>query len=265
MGIKKRLIFHFYITDNIFSSKISNLHFKCLSKYSGIFDEAIFVLSIDDINKNELIAYVKKRLIDCGFFKNVSFHVVQNSYLRESETFYNYVADKLNELDGLTFFGHSKGVGNEVEGKANESVVEWIKAAYFLNFNYISEMETLLIGSPYSITYGALKCSWDEIENRNKWIYSGTFFWVNAQRMANYAEKNNLKISAPNNRYYSETFCGEILPLMYESVSHEAYYLFGEGCKNWYNNSFLYIDYFLVTENDKEEYKKFKEELSDEK
>lgn len=264
MNAKKKIIFHFYITKNVINSKISNLHFKCLSKYSGVFDEALFILSINDISRTDLINYVKKRLIDCGFNKNVTFETVQNTPLRESATFYEYIASKLESIQELVFFGHSKGVGNEIEGKANESVVEWIKAAYFLNLQYISEVDSLLIEKPYSLSYGALKCSWDEIDNKNKWIYSGTFFWLNCQRLWRYLNKNGIEIKAPVDRYYSELFCGECIPLNRESVSHDAYYLYGDGCQYWYNNSFVYIDYFLCEEQDKENYKNFKNEIDNE-
>lgn len=259
--INTRLIFHFYVTENIGRSNVSELHFKCLKRYSSIFDSATFIISLDDIDNIELIKYVKERLIDCGFYKNVTFCVIKNNELRETSTFYDFIVSKLDSLDGLTFFGHSKGVGNEIEGRANESVIEWIKAAYFLNMEYFSEVIELLVEKPYGITYGALKCSWDDIDNANKWIYSGTFFWLNAQRFKRKVERDFICFKKPDDRYYSELFCGEHIKLERESLSHEAYFLFGNGCKNWYENSNIYIPYFLLTDEDKEKYKKFKEDI----
>lgn len=261
MKVNKNLVFHFYVTENIRESYISELHFKCLKNYSSVFDSATFIISLDNVENVELINYVKNRLIDCGFYKNVTFHIVKNNELRESSTFYDFIASKLDELYGLTFFGHSKGVGNEIEGKANESVIEWIKAAYFLNLSYISEVVELLVEKPYGISFGALKCSWDEIDNANKWIYSGTFFWLNTQRLKRALEKKGIKVKKPDDRYYSELFCGEYISVERESVSHEAYFLFGNGCKNWYEKSNIYIPYYLLLDEDKENYKKFKEKL----
>lgn len=260
-----RLVFHFYASENIFSSEISEIHFKCLSRYSELFDSAVFIISVDDTNRTDIINYVKNRLIEGGYYNNVTFHIIKNNELRETATFYDFIASKLGDLDGLTFFGHSKGVGNEIDGVANESVKEWIKASYFLNMAFFDEVIELLVEKPYGISYGALKCSWNEIDNANKWIYSGTFFWLNTQRLKRFLDKRNVNIKKPDDRYYSELFCGEHLPIERASVSHEAYYLFGDGCKKWYDNAPMYIDYYLLTDQDKEKYKVFKTEIEDEK
>jgi hypothetical protein len=262
METKLRLIYHFYAFDGMQNSPTCELHFACLSEYSKVFTESIFVISVDDVSNNELINYVKRRLIECGFVNNVSFIIKQNSAWQETETFYEMVVKKLGKLDGLTFFAHSKGVGNELDGRFNmEEIHQWIVALYFLNLNYVNEVIHCLIRSPFMMSYGALKCSWDDIENKNKWIYSGTFFWINAQRIHAMLERNGTEVPTPNNRYYSECFLGDVLTISPQSTSHDSWYLFGDECQGWYHMASKYIPNYFHRDDEIKEYNTFKNKV----
>ena len=257
-----RLIFHFYVFDGMQDSKVCNLHFACLSEYSKIFTESVFVLSIDDVNNTEALDYAKKRIIESGFVDNVKFIVVKNNEWQETGTFYDMVVKKLDDLDGLTFFAHSKGVGNERSGEFKmEEIYQWIIALYFLNLRYVDEVVHTLIRSPFLKTYGALKCSWEDIENKYRWIYSGTFFWMNTKRIYAYAQRHNIEIPTPHNRYYSECFLGDILEINYDSTSHGSWYLIGDNVQGWYHMASKYIDCYLLTDDDKKEYYEFKDKM----
>lgn len=259
---KQRLIFHFFVADNVKSSEVAELHFACLSKYAHIFNEALFILTANNIENNDNIDYVKTRLIDCGFCDNVKFVVEENESLRESGTFYKYVVKQMNKLDGLTFFGHSKGVGNELSGEFNmDEIHAWIAAAYFLNLDYMDEVRKCLLESPFHMTFGSLKCSWEDIENRYRWIYSGTFFWINAQRLYAYLERHGIEIPTPHNRYYSECFLGDVIDINYYSCSHDMWYLIGDGCQGWYHKATAYIDSYLRSDEDKARYKEYIKEV----
>lgn len=262
METKFRLIYHFYAFDGMQNSPTCELHFACLSEYAKIFTESFFVISVNDVENYGLIDYVKGRLVDCGFHNNVNFIVKKNGEWQETETFYEMVAKKFGELDGLTFFAHSKGVGNEKEGIFNmDEIHQWIIALYFLNLNYVNEAVQCLIRSPFMMSFGALKCSWEDIENKYKWIYSGTFFWINGQRIAAMMERNNIKLPTPHNRYYSECLLGDILTLDIQSTSHDAWYLYGDDCQRWYNMASTYIPNYLHSDKDFEEYNTFKDKV----
>ena len=257
-----RLVYHFYAFDGMQNSKTCELHFACLSEYAKIFTESLFVIAVEDTSRTDLTDYVKKRLIDCGFVNNVKFEVIKNNEWQETATFYDKVVKRMDKEEGLTFFAHSKGIGNEIDGRFNmDEIHQWIIALYFLNLSYMKDVVQTLIRSPFLMTYGALKCSWEDIENKYRWIYSGTFFWLNGQRIMSYLKRYNIEVPTPHNRYYSECFLGDILTIDYQSTSHGSWYLYGDDCQGWYHMASKYIDYYLLTDEDRENYKLFKDKM----
>jgi hypothetical protein len=62
--MKKKLVFYFYITRENVNSEVYRVHYACLEKYIGIFDEVLFVISVDDVNDFELINSFEHRLTD---------------------------------------------------------------------------------------------------------------------------------------------------------------------------------------------------------
>ena len=266
MHTTKRLVYHLYLYEGCFESKVYKLHFACLSRFAKIFDNAIFVLSLDDVNNETLIKTAEKLVLEKVPVKDTKFIIKQNDLYREAGTFYSEVVDNLDEFDGITFFGHVKGAGNEFSPKQDMiQIYHWVIAAYYLNLAYMDEVEWFLVTSPSFNVYGALKCYWPDVENKYCWLFSGTFFWLNCQRISGFLKKHEIPIPPLNNRYCAETFCGNIFEFDNVQVgSHKIRHVIGdpnERCMNWYKRAEEFIELFFDDEGEKQEYYKFRDEI----
>lgn len=265
MNFNKRLVYHLYLYDGCFNSKVYKLHMACLSHFSYIFNQAIFVLALNDTENIELIKTAEKKIFENIHIDDIKFVVKENDDFREAKTFYDEIVNKMSELDGITFFGHIKGAGNEMEQSIDmEQVYNWIIAAYYLNFVDMNGVEWYLFSSPSFKTYGSLKCTWKDIENKYEWIYSGTFFWLNAQRIYLYLKNNEIEIPPLNNRYCAETFCGNILPFNNaETASFNLRHCVGnenEKFMNWYKYATSFIEMYL-NDDIKSDYYNFRDNM----
>lgn len=247
--VYKNLVFHFYTFEGFRDNEAIKLHLNCLKYYSDIFDNALFVISVDDVNNTELIKETEHAIIDCGF-KDVRFKVVENDVYREAKTFKVEIMDKLTSYEGITFFGHTKGVSNMSIKEVNkESVLKWIAGMYFLNLHFVDEAENLLIGQFRTCFYGAYKVISKKVENKNNTWYAGTFFWVNTNRLANNIKQRKIEIPNLHDRGYAEFVTGELDVL----GSHGWLYLFPFN----YNEAGSRLSFLL--DNDEEVVKKYKE------
>lgn len=261
----KRLVFHFFVPENWKELKVVRLHLNCLKHYSFIFDEALFVISVDDVNNNALITEFEHTLLDLGFRKSIKFQVRQNTKFYESKTLNDEIIEKLDTLDGITFFGHSKGIGNEMFNDLEwEQLKTWVAGLYFLSLEYYYEAENKLYGVK-AITYGPFKTYWKDYDNVYHWVYSGTFFWVNTRRLYDKIQRENKKIRFCNDRFFSELFLGDILPFDKQTShsnivsSHNESYLYGE-----YVDYYTYVtEYFkmICNENDCNKFSRFLKEI----
>ena len=151
----RRLIFSFYATENFEENIANRLHFKCLERYSGVFDEVIICIISDDLNKKDIIRKAKKRLLDI-FACKIIFKTYSNTAYGESVVFENEIVKQLKTLGGITFFAHNKGVSN-IENKIcdKNSVLRWIFGMYYLNLEDVDDVETKLMHSLNGLFYGA--------------------------------------------------------------------------------------------------------------
>lgn len=259
------MIFHFYVPDNWKELKSVKLHFNCLKYYIDIFDEVLFVLSVNNPDDKEFIVDFELALLkNLSFHKNIQFKVVENHCLYESKTLYDELVSKMDQLDGLTFFGHSKGIGNELFGKIDfEQLEYWLCGMYFLSLNFIREVESNLYGV-WGITYGPFKSTWKELDNKYHWIYSGTFFWINAQRMYDKIKRENIELRHCDDRFFSELFLGDICDFnrdvnsVNKICSHCNSYLIDSN--NYYDYCSEYLK-MLLHEGDLNDLYEFKEKV----
>lgn len=263
MHTVRRLVYHLYIYNGCFESKVYKLHLALLSNFAHIFDQAIFVLSLDNTNDEQLINFAEKTVLEKIFVKDIKFIVRKNDRYREAATFYTDIAEKLSKLDGITFFGHIKGAGNEFNKDIDmNQIYSWVIALYYFNLKYMDEVEYYLITHPSFNIYGALKCKWNNIENKYSWIYSGTFFWINGQRAYMHMKNNEIDMPPLNNRYCAETFCGNIFKFNNaEAASHKLFhYIASEDTLflNWYKYADVFIEDFLNDEN-REDFHNFRD------
>lgn len=233
--VKRRLIFYFYATPGYKTNPAYKMHFACLKRYSKLFDKAKFFISVDDLENRELIAEVASKIVSCGFVENTEFIVVKNDIYRESGIFKQEIADKLDELEGLTFFGHTKGVSNALNPNYNlDSILKWIFGCYYLSLEFMEEVHNQMqVYQPkyQRLFYGSfLKEVLPENEGGTKYgaEYEGTFFWINCQPLKDYMDENEISLPRNFGRFYSERFPGEIFPINVHVGSFHLRYFMGD-------------------------------------
>lgn len=265
----KRLLFHFFAFRGMEDFISYHIHMKCLEHYCHVFNEAIFVICVNDTNDTELIHSVESSLMNMGYDKNVKFIVKENTPFQESDTFYNELALKLGDYDGLTFFGHTKGFGNEMEARSKsskitmedmeKSIFYWIVGLYYFCLSNIEEIENYLYHTAEPTSYGAFKTKRDDIDTKYKWIYSGTFMWLNTQKLKHIIYLGKEKLPPFYNRYYSEQFCSEVIPFNDSRSFMNAYVA---NCGNFYTETLEMIYAFLLYNDDEiNKFKTFYEEM----
>jgi hypothetical protein len=214
---KIRLIFSFYLTNKWEENEINRLHLRLLSNYISRFDEVIFCLIIDNDIEAEVIKDFERRIIgECK--KDVIFKTYKNTNYRESLVLYEEIAKKLEDLDGLTFFAHNKGMSDCF---SIDSVKMWVCALYYFSFEV--ELPYYQLNGPLS--FGPLKfyCCNDFFgsgaKSKYDWYYAGTFFWLKCQQLDFFMKCNNEEVPKMTNRWYSEMFLGNVVPY-YEGWSY---------------------------------------------
>lgn len=212
--MKKKLIFNFYVFPDWLNGevgKINEIHLRCLKEYIHIFDEVMFVITMDDTNNIKLINEVKGKILDFFIKGQITIRIEKNTKLREAVTFYKEVVKKLGE-DDLVFFAHNKGITN-IKKDNKESIYYWIYGMYFYCLNFIDDVESALIGDN-GISYGAFfaQCKLNKCIKYG-WMYSGNFYWLNSKKVKNYMDNNNIAVPPLDNRMYGEQFIGNIVAM----------------------------------------------------
>ena len=242
-----RLIYHMYIKG--FDNVVSKIHFYCLEKYINVFNEALFVISLDDVDDTDLISSIETRITSLGFKGNLNFKIIKNDpYKREAETFYYEIVKKLYDLDGITFFAHSKGYSNRV----NTNLCRWIAAMYFFSLDdlIIGQVKDHLLEKP-GFMFDGFNPVFDDktfenhplwyCKNLYHWLYHGSIYWMNTQKIANYLNRESSQIPKLTDRFYAEAFPGNVCPFDTECVGFTTDY-YGKYFPYWYDNANYYIE-----------------------
>lgn len=228
--MKKTLVFRFFVPSEYKENIAIRIHLECLRRYSHIFDSAIFSICFEN-NDMSRAAEVEKDIMDCGFVKDVRFVLEENSPFTESIAIKKYILDRLEELDGLVFFGHTKGVTNVRTFSYDvDSKLKWVYSLYFYNLEFIDDVErNLIYCTPYIATfYGALRTTMDECKHFH---YPGTFYWINPKGLYNDVNSGLVTIPKLANRSF-----GESLPIIYEtSDTCHAVACYGQRWMYWYD------------------------------
>lgn len=220
----KRMIFSFYINDESFDHRINKLHFKLLKRYIHLFDEVIFCIIIDDRERYDLIQRIEQFVISI-FHKKLTFKIYDNTNYRESLVFYHEIATQMENLDGVTFFGHNKGISDT---DPIETIEMWVAAMYYFNLEFPLPYNDL---NGFTF-YGSLKTDnidasgiavRENLEQKYPWVYCGTFFWGKYQELDRVCKRLNRTIPKLTNRWYSEMFPGEMVETQYGRTYKEYY------------------------------------------
>ena len=218
-SIAKKLIFFMYCPDD-FNDKVKqiySIHLKCLKYYWDIFNIHQFILAGN--NHQKYIDFIKTILgnVNIDFIK-----VSNNEQYREGKYYYDIVLPSLEKDNCLTFFCHSKGMADlfnksKVKNNKYEPILNWILIMYFMNLQFIKDVDNKLIKDKY-ICYGTLFLMSRQLRSRvcNLWIYSGSFQWINNQKFINYIKESNQYNKYKNqnlNYYIAEDFLGNYIPV----------------------------------------------------
>ena len=255
--VHKRLVFHFYCDNDYKSNRAIKIHLQCLKHYSSIFDEALFCICVDDLDNTDLIQSIEHDIIGCGF-NDIRFKLVKNTSYREAKTFYDEIATKINELYGITFFGHTKGYTNYKNlpyGADIENLDTWITGLYFLSLSDLDDVKNRLLGPPMNSFYGSFLSYCKEIDLI---LYSGTFYWINAPSL-NDKIKNNIPLL--DNCTYAENFLSKIFK--YKEFSKKGGYNGRGNFMSFVLNNYCFANKTIkgFLNDDIEEYLDFKEKI----
>ena len=251
MPVKLKFIYYLWVPVNGFS-KMMDIHWNCLEQYSHVFDETLFLVACDD-KKNENVFFAIDKIKSLGF-KNLEIKIVENLPSRESFYVKREIFDHLDNFDGLTFFAHTKGVSEYDSQFSLNNISAWISSLYFFNLSFIDDVKDKLINEKY-LSYGTFGQDGDFITTKYKWIYSGTFFWINGTKLKKFIDENNIKIPTlydwttniifkDTPKMYSENILSSIYDLDYayfkQTDLHQiSYYNILEAIEKLYNKDEL--------------------------
>lgn len=251
--VSTKLVYYFYGDKNFAINRANRIHFNCLSYYCDRFDDSEFYISIDDINNKDLIEEIECSIIRCGYV-NAKFNVIENGSYRESIALFDGVINKLEESDGLTFFGHNKGITNYRE-YSEECIDSWICGLYYLSLENIEDLYGRTINTFFPCSfYGSFlmeKENYDTVRGISsiKTYYAGSFYWINNAEIYNRYGKNCIKIVG---RYSAECLPFDLCK-DYE-IELASYRLFKFNGIDLYSSSALIAIECVLGE---EEYNKF--------
>ena len=205
----KTLIYYFYVHKTGWNP-LYNLHFFFLSRYRERFDSQNFILAIDEDTPKENVERVKKAILEIFPSAQITYYP-NDPELRESNYFYNEIASNLTQLpDQWYFFAHNKGV--DTWYASPELCRGWISGMYFMNLNYMDEIEKQL-SYPEMCVIGTFLIrnvkAWKWL--RYNWHFSGTFWWFNPRHIYKVMIKHNTSIPE-NSRYFTEGVWGTTIP-----------------------------------------------------
>ena len=240
--MKKTLIYHLYVCDDIETNVCYNIHKECLKIYSNVFDNVKFIISMDDLTDKILKQKAMDFINDIGYSCETDISIRQNTCLCEVDTLNREVLDFDNKNEEYIFFCHSKGVTNFRDNIYNGhnlySIYKWITVMYFYNLNFIEELEKHFIGKQCvsEVMYGTLLLVSDNIHralSTSNLHFSGTFYWFNKQFYKNLVLSNRLFNFKAVNRQDAEMMPGYLFD----------YFGYGRGIKTHNDVSFILEDF----------------------
>lgn len=201
-----RLVFSFYLYPGWDKEYINNCHLHLIEYYASRFDKATICLNIGDGVTREDIQKLQKQFIRIFKGKNLELKEYQNTELRETNIFYNEIALKLKDLDGLTFFAHNKGI---TEAAMGNDIIKWISGLYYFSLEFMDDVYNAF--GNQKLCYGSFPQSspWET----TKWFYGGTFFWINGNGLYEYMQSANKELPLLDNRWYDEFFLGRLMDI----------------------------------------------------
>lgn len=207
--VYKRMVFHFFAGEDFETNTANLIHYRCLNHYQDIFDEININISVNDTSNAEFCNRVKTKLIQVlNRCKNLRLKIVANTGYYESYTFYNEILMNLNNLNGITFFGHNKGTTNFANPNYDKrSIANWICGLYYFSLNHIAIVEKEMLANG-KVFYGSFLFENKKIPSVNNLEFAAAYFWTNAALLNRDFKLNNTSIPNIDARGYTEEFPG---------------------------------------------------------
>ena len=219
--MKKKLVFHFYCDSEWENNQAVKLHLKCLEYFSHIFDDAVVVISTNDISNKDMITSVKKKIICTLDVPSLTIKVKENTPFREAQTYHDEVLGQ--DYDGIVFFAHTKGYTNfGVERYNKDYLTDWILGAYWLSLSFLDEVEETLSFSTEchnAFFYGSFLTSNSDNTLYLNAVYSGSFYWTNMASIRNELFLLTKKLPEMGNRMFAEEFPGIICLSIFSALA----------------------------------------------
>ena len=265
--MKKKLVYFLYIADTtpakkaIENSKLLRLHFELLKRFHNVFDEAVFVLSLNKgikDGKDDVIRSWAAALMEIGYL-NVRFTIEENTSFRECKAFKEEVVEKEDNKGKLVFFGHNKGTTNQY----NERLVRLICSMYYFSLNFIEDLDVYMINHE-SVYYGfpLLNAQWNtpngwEMMPKYKYYFYGTFFWTNVSLLWEVMDNKKREYPELVSRFYAENFPANTIEFDAVATHRNVYMLSGKNLHYEFDVSF--DEYCRYKEGGEEVKKNFNE------
>ena len=250
---KKTLVFSFYLTDDFNEARANKIHKYYFNKFSHLFDECIITFLMDDTENEELLNACRAWLMEAIHSKTLTFKVLKNNYMCECNVFMNEIASKLDELYGLYFFGHNKGLTAYHFNPGSQNNLDiWASGLWYLNLNFINEVEFKMLYTS-KLAFGAFTLDENTVEGEEPSThYSGTFYWLNPSNI--YLNYDGIPLLSQ--RGYTESF----VKVLKESdkSSHEDICL---PCLDMYYELELKIRDFFVSDEEYEDFMSVHEDM----
>ena len=246
--MKKTLIYHLYVGEDIDTNMCYKIHHECLKHFICLFDKVKFTISVDDLTNSELIKKSFDWIISLGFNCEMEVTTAMNSFFRESSTFYEKVLK--NNDDELFFFFHSKGTTNFTDSeKLKDSVFLWICGIYFYSLNQDYKcVETL--ENTYRTMCGPFLLTPPLNGTGNFFqFYAGGGYWINNASLKNLRKINAVQELSLSDRYFAEKYPGMVLSTYedygLESINKTMVILGRVDGTSFYNGSVSDWDYIM--------------------
>lgn len=267
----KKLVFFLYIGEDLpiyeYLRKYQALalHFSLLKRYSNVFDESVFVLSLkkDLMGNTSLIKRFMTAIINLGFY-NVRFKIEENTEFRECKAFKEEVVENKDNDGKLVFFGHNKGTTNDF----NESLYRLICSMYYFNLNFVDEAMDMMISSECAyFGFPLLNAKWNEpnpweVMPTYKYFLYGTFFWTNWTVMNEIVTHKGREYPQLSSRFYAENFPANTVEMDLVGTHKNTYALSGPNLHYEFDKFFdEYCEYAPDGETTKREFNEFVEKI----
>lgn len=209
--MKKTLVYHLYVGDDIETNMCYKVHSECLKSFIYLFDKVKFTISVNDLANVDLIQKGINWIMDLGCVCEMEISTALNDYFRESKTFYEKIL-KNNADDELIFFFHSKGTTNFTDQTSSiDSVFNWICGIYYYSLGLYDDVETFLVNT-YKTMYGPFLLTPPTEGGGNFYqFYAGGGYWINNVSLKNLIKSNIIQDLTVSNRYFAEKYPGMVL------------------------------------------------------